>query len=603
MDYYDTALALAESSEWLALHKLIKSEPGRAEELDDFGMMPLHWACTDTNVPLWVIKKLVDVCPSAVLHKNKGGLIPLQIAVKAKADIAVIRVLVSANADSVFEETPAGETALELAQATRLHQDGISYLALAEADVRAAGRAPSRPSGRIFGTTSSQLSYDPEDFDDELENQMLAARSQDMGSRRKSSGAGGQSFPSLMSHHELSKAMLLGPKWRMAKKCHICELKFSYFKARHHCRNCGESVCSTHSNRRVLLPHFGAKTPSRVCILCYDELRENGKPSAVVNMFTPSHGHQSLPRRDKEALETLLKSGGSASAKNSQRGGHAIVLEQEDQFERAPSPLPPLHAGMKNSTSLEVMHIETNPQLLFDENDRRGARPRARTGLESLENYSEMQEQVRELESHVKELLETKTRIQSQLEASNQRIREALMETNANEGSAKKLMDTHSPDLTRISVYDENKQQHLPTQPEPESAVDGDDYSNNKDPSDHVATTCYYLGMALFEKGDYAMAVAEFRKSLALNDADGIVWYNLARALHAMVEFDEAEKAIRRSLELSDKSYSALSLLGKILHANGQHDKSIEVFREALGLMNVDYDSDGEDVGSMTVGW
>lgn len=598
MDYYDTALALAESSKWLALHKLIKSEPGRAEELDDFGMMPLHWACTDTNVPLWVVKKLVDVCPSAVLHKNKGGLIPLQIAVKAKADIAVIRVLVGANADSVFEETPAGETALELAQATRLHQDGISYLSMAEADVRAAGRAPSRPSGRIFGTTTSQLSYDPEDFDDELEAQMMAAHSLELDSRRKSSGASGQSFSSLKSHHEMSKAMLLGPKWRMAKKCHICQLKFSYFKARHHCRNCGESVCSTHSNRRVLLPHFGAKTPSRVCILCYDELRENGKPSAVVNMFTPSHGHQTMPRRDKEALETLLASG-SMSANNSQRGGH----EQEDQFERAPSPLPPLHVGMKNSTSLGAMPIETNPQFLFDENDQRGARPRARTGLESLENYSEMQEQVRELETHVKELLETKTRIQSQLEASNQRIRDALMETNTNEDSAKKLMDTHSPDLSRISVYDENKQ-HLHAQPEPESVVDSDDYSsNNQDSSDHVATTCYYLGMALFEKGDFAMAAAEFRKSLELNDADGIVWYNLARALHAMVEFDEAEKAIRRALEQSEKSYSALSLLGKILHANGQHDKSIEVFREALGLMNVDYDSDGEDVGSMTVGW
>ncbi|KAG6594185.1 Vacuolar protein sorting-associated protein 27 [Phytophthora cinnamomi] len=123
-----TALELAESSEWGALDRLISAQPERADDMDDFGMMPLHWACTDTHVPLRTVKKLVDVAPAALAHKNKGGLLPLHIAVKAATKLEVLRALVQAAPDvaaCLFEETPTGETPAELARAYQLSDDKV----------------------------------------------------------------------------------------------------------------------------------------------------------------------------------------------------------------------------------------------------------------------------------------------------------------------------------------------------------------------------------------------------------------------------------------------------------------------------------------------
>ncbi|POM70342.1 Hypothetical protein PHPALM_13232 [Phytophthora palmivora] len=147
-----TALELAESSEWSALDRLVTAQPERADDMDDFGMMPLHWACTDTHVPLRIVKKLVDVAPSALNHKNKGGLLPLHIAVKAATKLEVLRALVQASPDvatCLFEETPTGETPAELARAYQLTDDKVSFLVDMEQQLRAAGKAPDRPSARF----------------------------------------------------------------------------------------------------------------------------------------------------------------------------------------------------------------------------------------------------------------------------------------------------------------------------------------------------------------------------------------------------------------------------------------------------------------------
>ena len=37
------------------------------------------------------------------------------------------------------------------------------------------------------------------------------------------------------------------PEWKCADECAICRASFNVFKHRHHCRNCGKSICSQHS--------------------------------------------------------------------------------------------------------------------------------------------------------------------------------------------------------------------------------------------------------------------------------------------------------------------------------------------------------------------
>lgn len=59
------------------------------------------------------------------------------------------------------------------------------------------------------------------------------------------------------------------PRWKQLRMCHVCACGFTLVKRRHHCRNCGQSVCSQHSTNRVSLPKFALSEPQRVCDQCF----------------------------------------------------------------------------------------------------------------------------------------------------------------------------------------------------------------------------------------------------------------------------------------------------------------------------------------------
>jgi len=51
-------------------------------------------------------------------------------------------------------------------------------------------------------------------------------------------------------------------------ECEICNIQFSFFFRRHHCRKCGRVVCDGCSKARVCIPQFGFHEPVRVCREC-----------------------------------------------------------------------------------------------------------------------------------------------------------------------------------------------------------------------------------------------------------------------------------------------------------------------------------------------
>ncbi|KDO34893.1 hypothetical protein SPRG_00951 [Saprolegnia parasitica CBS 223.65] len=57
-----------------------------------------------------------------------------------------------------------------------------------------------------------------------------------------------------------------------APACHVCETPFSLVKRRHHCRTCGNVICSSCS---VFVPT--AKKPQRVCIACVEGVQPQRK--------------------------------------------------------------------------------------------------------------------------------------------------------------------------------------------------------------------------------------------------------------------------------------------------------------------------------------
>ncbi|KAG1704290.1 hypothetical protein DVH05_006298 [Phytophthora capsici] len=639
-----TALELAESSEWSALDRLVTAQRERAEDMDDFGMMPLHWACTDTHVPLRVVKKLVDVAPSALSHKNKGGLLPLHIAVKAATKLEVLRALVQAAPDvatCLFEETPTGETPTELARAYQLSDDKINFLVEMEQQLRAEGKAPDRPSAR-FQAFLNQPGGFSLPSDDTASVSSFRSLPTALGSGRGGSALDDEWASNRTAVNAVSSALRLPdglagvplpPRWRLDKRCNICQLKFSYFKTRHHCRSCGESVCSTHSNKRLPLHHLGLKTPQRVCILCYDDLRENGAPSAVVNMY--GHGRNSgLPPMEPNMMrqESTPLSGKAGGRPPLRSINSTVSLTNTSSSSRDSAFQSPSDADLYFHTAHTPRRIVLDDRSSTDNNDGSDptltsdlpfegdsrARPRAWTDVDSTEKYQDMQEQVRELESHVHDLTLAKSRIEKKLEDATRLAADAKKERSAVDANVAELRNNRIIDINRISFDDDeenDENQNNGNEKAPDftkSFMQGRHRQFSvqveknieliEDKEVNVAETCNYLGQVFLDRGEYSSAVAEFRKSVDADRKDVDVWINLARALHGAGEFYDAEIAIRRALALTPKNYASLSMLGKILHSKGEHDKAVEVFREALNLMDQEDDSD-EDVGSMTVGW
>lgn len=56
--------------------------------------------------------------------------------------------------------------------------------------------------------------------------------------------------------------------------CEVCRSVFvAASNPRHHCRNCGKSICSRHAENTACCPAFPGESPKRVCEECYEILK------------------------------------------------------------------------------------------------------------------------------------------------------------------------------------------------------------------------------------------------------------------------------------------------------------------------------------------
>ncbi|CAI5721735.1 unnamed protein product [Hyaloperonospora brassicae] len=113
--------------------------------------------------------------------------------------------------------------------------------------------------------------------------------------------------------------MAFPPRWKQSRMCHVCACGFSLVKRRHHCRNCGQSVCSQHSINRVSLPKFALSEPQRVCDQCFLSGHhimgsdQTGTPSIAGS-------HQSLPAQlQREELQHAFHASQPYQMRNSGR--------------------------------------------------------------------------------------------------------------------------------------------------------------------------------------------------------------------------------------------------------------------------------------------
>lgn len=334
-----SAVDLAEKYEYPALVKAVQLRPVLAHEVDDFGMTPLHWICSDPKVPLRVLQKLVLVHPPATTTKNLAGLLPLHIALRKNLPLEALKLLLKFYPKAIAVATPDGRSPLDLANEHVSAPSTRLFLQMLDAEVRALSRVtmaskktqkqqqlrdaavattpPVFVEPRSNSKTRSQRKMDRRspanaaagngDVDTEKQqpapqthtrqymkenayssNNQLAtkepnsisnnvATKTDMLTVPLSPGAASYRDPiaDLLSSPSMRAARVQQhpPVWKLDKRCHICECKFGYFKSRHHCRNCGESVCGRHSRDSLPLRHIGLFDPQRVCAVCHEHLQ------------------------------------------------------------------------------------------------------------------------------------------------------------------------------------------------------------------------------------------------------------------------------------------------------------------------------------------
>ncbi|RLN73124.1 hypothetical protein BBJ28_00002782 [Nothophytophthora sp. Chile5] len=132
--HYKEGIRLAEMGKWSTLIERVGSEPQLARHKDHHGMLPLHWACTEDDAPTKVVRALLAAFPEAVITKNNAQYLPIHIAVKARASLETLKLLVDARPSSLMEETPSGKTVIQLAQELQLPAAAMQMLQRAEQD-------------------------------------------------------------------------------------------------------------------------------------------------------------------------------------------------------------------------------------------------------------------------------------------------------------------------------------------------------------------------------------------------------------------------------------------------------------------------------------
>ncbi|GAQ86281.1 hypothetical protein KFL_002800110 [Klebsormidium nitens] len=119
------------------------------------------------------------------------------------------------------------------------------------------------------------------------------------------------------------------PPFQQAANCAICNCTFGTFRRKHHCRECGRTVCAEHGSKSKAVPQFNLNTPVRVCDECYDK-----------KSVSPSSANGAQPVGDAPRW----------SATSSQADGDADSLAATLAEARLASSMPPAAAPVVDCT-------------------------------------------------------------------------------------------------------------------------------------------------------------------------------------------------------------------------------------------------------------
>lgn len=306
------AVELAERRRYAALTQALALRPRLARATDDFGMTPLHWVCNDASVPLHVLNRVVLAHPPATTARNLAGLLPLHLAVRKRLPLEALRSLLKFYAKAAVIATPDGKLPTRLAKEAGADRETVDYLRGLEGEVCALaqsdqGHETRRSAGHYRASDCRNRSSGEESdgvgnygsiiggFDEsgELATGAIHFRDDNQLGDSISTSYSGDANPmtiapvtALMTSGKINLSLPpVPPEWKHASKCRICDARFGYLRGRrHHCRNCGDSVCGRHSHHAVPLKHLGLFSPQRVCTACFDGIQEHYTARALAKV-------------------------------------------------------------------------------------------------------------------------------------------------------------------------------------------------------------------------------------------------------------------------------------------------------------------------------
>ncbi|CAK4620485.1 hypothetical protein LEN26_016306 [Aphanomyces euteiches] len=128
-------IRLVEEGNWTELIKRVVTTPSLAEQKDPYGMLPLHWACTDNEVPVEAIEALLKAYPEGGMIRNDSNLLPLHVAIRSNARVETLSMLCTMCPDCIWTKTD-GRRPLSFATMSGLSDQCLRVLQKAEQKYR-----------------------------------------------------------------------------------------------------------------------------------------------------------------------------------------------------------------------------------------------------------------------------------------------------------------------------------------------------------------------------------------------------------------------------------------------------------------------------------
>ncbi|KAI1702127.1 FYVE zinc finger domain-containing protein [Ditylenchus destructor] len=116
---------------------------------------------------------------------------------------------------------------------------------------------------------------------------------------------------------DLKANRIMAPAWRDSDKCELCDAPFFWnLKVmwdrkivgvrRHHCRTCGQSVCSTCSNHFTVFPAMGFEKPARICSTCHTKMEKYPEQFDLTPLAESSELRQGVVEMQLQESNTRL---------------------------------------------------------------------------------------------------------------------------------------------------------------------------------------------------------------------------------------------------------------------------------------------------------